>query len=323
VRALITGITGQDGPYLAVHLEKMGYEVFGTLASHDRYGEPLARQRAPGMKLVAADLLDPWSICAALEKVGPDEIYNLAALTFVPASWDHVELTALLTGLGPVRVLEAVRQSGASKVRVYQACSSEMFGHSPPPQSETTPFHPVSPYACAKVFAHQMCDVYRRSYGMYVVSGILFNHESPWRGAEFVTRHVTKGLAEIKAGRRDYLPIGRLTAVRDWGYAADYMEAVHLMLQQPTPADLVIGTGVGRTVGELVSLACSLAGLDPEKVVKHDEARERPLETANLIADPTRAFEELGWRPRTSFDELIEMMLAADVDRAAAGEILV
>jgi GDPmannose 4,6-dehydratase len=275
------------------------------------------------MKLIAADLLDPWSIYAVLEKVAPDEVYNLAALTFVPASWDHVELTALLTGLGPVRVLEAVRQLGAVNCRVYQACSSEMFGLSPPPQSETTPFRPASPYACAKVFAHQMCDVYRRSYGMYVVSGILFNHESPWRGPEFVTRHVTKGLAEIKAGRRDHLPIGRLTAVRDWGFAGDYMEAVHLMLQQPSPQDLVIGTGEGRTVGELVLLACRLAGLDAEKVVKHDETRERPLETADLVADPTRAFEELGWRPRTSFEELIEMMLAADIDRAAAGQILV
>ena len=313
--ALITGVTGQDGSYLAELLLDKGYEVVGVVrrTSHDSYeriGHLLDR-----LHIVPADLLDQHSLTAVVRDAQPHEVYNLAAQSFVPTSWTQPVLTGEFTALGVTRLLEAVRLA-CPTARVYQASSSEMFGKAlETPQGETTPFYPRSPYGVAKVYGHWITVNYRESYGMYAVSGILFNHESPRRGLEFVTRKVTDGVARIVKGLASELRLGNLDARRDWGFAGDYVDAMWRMLQQPKPADYVIGTGVTRTVREWCDLAFAHVGLDWQRYVKVDARFVRPAEVDTLQADPRRARRALGWEPRTSFEELVRMMVDADVER--------
>ena len=312
-RALITGITGQDGSYLAEFLLSKGYEVFTMVrrASTEKF-ERIDHIRGK-IHILQGDLLDQFSLISVMEEAQPQEVYNLAAQSFVPTSWNQPVLTAEFTGLGVTRMLEAVRYVNKD-IRYYQASSSEMFGKVREiPQKETTPFYPRSPYGCAKVYGHFLTINYRESYDMFACSGILFNHESPRRGLEFVTRKVTDTAAKIKLGLADKLMLGNLDAKRDWGYAGDYVEAMWLMLQQDEPDDFVIATGEAHSVRELCEIAFERVGLNWEDYVKIDPAFLRPAEVDFLIGDCTKAKEKLGWTPRVSFKELIEMMVDSDL----------
>ena len=317
-RAVITGITGQDGSYLAELLLEKGYEVTGIVrrlsaSNHWRLEHLLDR-----ITLRPADLLDQLSLVRVIQDVRPHEFYNLAAMSFVPASWDQPMLTGEFNAQGVTRVLEAIRQVDPT-IRLYQASSSEMYGRvREVPQTELTPFYPRSPYGVSKVFGHYITVNYRESYGIFAVSGILFNHESPRRGIEFVTRKVTDGVARIKLGLADHLGLGNLDARRDWGFAGDYVRAMWLMLQQEKADDYVIATGVSRSVRELVEAAFDYAGLNWSKYVRIDPAFLRPAEVDHLIGDSGKARRVLGWEPKVTFDQLIAMMVDADLDRLSA-----
>lgn len=317
--ALITGITGQDGSYLADFLLQKGYHVVGM---HRRTSTPNFQRIEhilDDLELVQGDLLDQNSLADVVKRVKPDEIYNLAAQSFVPVSWEQPILTGEYTGLGVARLLEAIRLIDPS-IRIYQASSSEMFGKvREVPQKESTPFYPRSPYGVAKVYGHWITVNYRESYQIFGCSGILFNHESPRRGVEFVTRKVTDGVARIKAGKAKELRMGNLDSQRDWGYAGDYVEAMWLMLQQETPEDYVISTGETHSVRDLVESAFGAVDLDWQEYVKIDPRFVRPAEVDLLIGDSTKAAERLGWKPRVTFKGLVEMMVRADLERYGVG----
>ena len=316
-RALITGITGQDGSYLAELLLEKGYEVFGVMRRASTENVERIAHLTDRITLVQADLLDQGSLVGALEDSRPNEVYNLAAQSFVPTSWSQPVLTAEFTAVGVTRLLEGIRKVDPS-IRFYQASSSEMFGKvREVPQNERTPFYPRSPYGVAKVYGHFITVNYRESYDLFAVSGILFNHEGPRRGLEFVTRKVTDGAARIKLGLADSLTLGNLDAKRDWGFAGDYVEAMWMMLQQEQAEDFVIATGVEHSVRDCVEVAFSHAGLDPDEYVRVDPCYLRPAEVDHLVGDASKAKEKLGWEPRTSFRELIEMMVDADLERLA------
>jgi len=313
--AVITGITGQDGSYLAELLLEKGYRVVGMVrrASTENF-ERIAHIR-DRVELRQADLLDQLSLIDLIRTVAPDEIYNLAAQSFVPTSWVQPVLTTEFDAIGVTRILEAIRLV-APKARFYQASSSEMFGKvRETPQRETTPFYPRSPYGVAKVYGHFITVNYRESYDLFACSGILFNHESPRRGREFVTRKVTDGVARIKLGLGKELRLGNLDARRDWGFAGDYVEAMWRMLQQPKPDDYVVATGESHTVRDLVEIAFGCVGLDWRKHVVEDRALLRPAEVEQLIGDASKARRDLGWAPHVSFHELVEMMVRADLER--------
>ncbi len=313
-RALITGITGQDGSYLAELLLSKGYEVVGMVRRTSTVNWERIAHLVDRMELVSADLLDQSSLTDVVHDVEPDEIYNLAAMSFVAVSWIQPTLTAEFTGVGVTRLLEAVREV-CPQARFYQASSSEMFGKViETPQTEMTPFHPRSPYGVAKVYGHFITVNYRESYDMPLCAGILFNHESPRRGLEFVTRKITWHAAAIRLGRRDELRLGNLDARRDWGYAKDYVEAMWLMLQQDTPEDFVIATGATNTVRRCVEIAFDQAGIAWEPYVKIDDAFKRPAEVDLLVGDPAKAKRVLGWEPKTSFEELIRRMVDSDLE---------
>jgi GDPmannose 4,6-dehydratase len=312
-RALVTGITGQDGSYLAELLLEKGYEVYGTVRRSSAPNLWRIQHIIDRVSLRPADLLDQLSLLRVIDDVRPTEIYNLAAMSFVPASWDQPLLTGEFNAQGVTRLLDAVRQVDTS-IRIYQASSSEMFGKvREVPQSETTPFYPRSPYGVSKVFAHYITVNYRESYNLFAVSGMLFNHESPRRGLEFVTRKVSDGVARIKLGLADRLAIGNLDAQRDWGFAGDYVRAMWMMLQRATPEDYVIATGVSHSVRDLVQTAFSHVGLDWEKYVQIDQALLRPAEVEHLLGDPSKARADLGWKPTVDFKQLVEMMVDADL----------
>jgi GDPmannose 4,6-dehydratase len=318
-KALITGITGQDGSYLAELLLEKGYEVHGVIRRASDFNtqriDHLYRDpHEEGVRLFLhyGDLTDGSQLARLIRNVEPHEIYNLAAQSHVQVSFEQPEYTGDSSGIGVTRLLEAIRETGVD-TKLYQASSSEMFGDSPPPQSENTPFRPRSPYAIAKLYAHWMVSNYRDAYGMFAVSGILFNHEGERRGQTFVTRKVSRAVAGIVAGKQDKLYLGNLDAIRDWGHARDYVEAIYLMLQQETPRDFVIGTGEGHSVRELCELAFAHIGLDWGQFVEVDPRYLRPTEVEALIADPTRANAELGWKPRTSFEELVRGMVESDL----------
>jgi GDPmannose 4,6-dehydratase len=314
-RALITGITGQDGSYLAELLLDKGYEVWGVVRRSSTESYERIEHLRDRLHFVQADLLDQPSLVAALQAAEPEEVYNLAAQSFVPTSWTQPVLTAEFTAVGVTRLLEAIRQVEPG-IRFYQASSSEMFGRVlETPQREATPFYPRSPYGVAKVYGHYITVNYRESYGMYACSGILFNHESPRRGLEFVTRKVTDGVARIKLGLADHLTLGNLDARRDWGFAGDYVEAMWRMLQQDEPDDYVVATGVTNTVERLVELAFDHAGLDRNEHVRTDPALIRPAEVDLLVGDATKAKEELGWEPTVDLERLVRMMVDADLER--------
>jgi GDPmannose 4,6-dehydratase len=314
-RAIITGITGQDGSYLAELLLEKGYEVFGVVRRSSAPNLWRIEHLLDRIQLRPGDLLDQLSIVRLIQSVKPHEFYNLGAMSFVPASWDQPMLTAEYNSQGVTRVLEAIRQVDP-QIRLYQASSSEMFGKvREVPQTELTPFYPRSPYGVSKVFGHYITVNYRESYGIFACSGILFNHESPRRGIEFVTRKVTDGVARIKLGLTDTLALGNLDARRDWGFAGDYVRAMWLMLQQDEPDDYVISTGVAHSVRDLVDTAFAHVGLDPGKYVQLDAAMLRPAEVEHLIGDCSKARARLGWRPAIDFKGLIEMMVDADVKR--------
>ncbi len=319
--ALITGVTGQDGSYLAEFLLEKGYRVVGM---HRRLSSPNYQRiehLLDDMELVQGDLLDQNSLADVVKRVHPDEVYNLAAQSFVPVSWEQPILTGEYTGLGVARLLEAIRLIDPS-IRFYQASSSEMFGKvREVPQKETTPFYPRSPYGVAKVYAHWITVNYRESYSLFACSGIAFNHESPRRGLEFVTRKVTDGVARIKAGKAKELRMGNLDAKRDWGFAGDYVEAMWLMLQQEKPEDYVIATGETHSVRELVETAFSVAGFDWKEYVRIDERFVRPAEVDLLIGDPGKAHRVLGWKPKVDFLGLVEMMVKADLERLGGARI--
>ena len=315
-KALITGITGQDGSYLAELLLDKGYEVHGVVRRSSSENFERIAHLTDRIRLHQADLLDQSSLSDVLREVRPDEVYNLAAMSFVPTSWKQPVLTGEFTALGVTRVLEAIRMLDPKGIRFYQASSSEMFGKvQEVPQRETTPFYPRSPYGVAKVYGHWITVNYRESYGMYCVSGILFNHESPRRGKEFVTRKVTDGVARIKLGLASELRLGNLEAKRDWGFAGDYCRAMWLMLQQPEPDDYVVATGEMHSVRELVEVAFDAAGLDWKKYVVQDPALIRPAEVDQLVGDPSKAHRVLGWKPEVSFQELVRRMVQADLER--------
>jgi len=321
-RALITGVTGQDGQHLAQLLHEKGYQVFGVVKGQNNPKLEMMRDEFPFVEIVPGDLADLPSLVKALEVAQPHEVYNLAAISFVALSWNQAELTSNLTGTGVLRMLEAIRMVGGAQnntIRFYQASSSEMFGKVREiPQSELTPFHPRSPYGCAKVFGHHITVNYRESYGLYACSGILFNHEGPRRGVEFVTRKVTNAAARIKLGLQDEVVMGNLDAKRDWGYAGDYVKAMWLMLQEDEPDDYVIATGETHTIEELVERAFAEVGIsDWKKYVRQDPKFFRPAEVDLLIGDATKAREKLGWKPEVSFPELVKMMVAHDIKREA------
>jgi len=335
-KAVITGITGQDGSYLAELLLERGYEVHGMVRRSSTAGHERIAHLGGRLRLHQADLLDQLSIIEMLEDVGPDEVYNLAAQSFVPTSWKQPLLTGEFTALGVTRVLEAIRHVDPT-IRFYQASSSEMFGKVREiPQDESTPFYPRSPYGVAKVYGHFITVNYRESYDLHAVSGILFNHESPRRSREFVTRKVTDAAARVKLGRAGELRIGNLDAERDWGYAGDYVEAMWRMLQRDEPEDFVVGSGRTHSVRRLVELAFEAVGIRlawegqgvGERGIDRTTGRERvivdpeffrPAEVDRLVADPTKAREKLGWDPKVNFEELVRMMVRADMDRLAGG----
>lgn len=314
-RALITGITGQDGSYLAELLLEKGYEVYGVVRRSSTESFERINHVKDKVTLVQADLTDQVSMIDAISEIGPREIYNLAAQSFVPTSWKQPILTADVTALGVTRILEAVRVLDRS-IRVYQASSSEMFGAAlETPQTEKTPFYPRSPYGVAKVYGHWITVNYRESYDIFAVSGILFNHESPRRGLEFATRKVTDGVARVKLGLESRVCLGNLDARRDWGYARDYVRSIWMMLEQDEPEDYVIATGEAHTVRDLCEVAFSHVGLDWEDHVVVDPKFLRPAEVNCLLGDATKAREKLGWRPEVSFEELIHLMVDADLER--------
>jgi GDPmannose 4,6-dehydratase len=320
-RAVITGITGQDGSYLAELLLENGYEVVGVVRRASSPNLWRIEHLLDRITLRPGDLLDQLSLMRIVQDVRPHELYNLAAMSFVPASWDQPLLTGDFNSQGVTRMLEAIRQVDPG-VKIYQASSSEMYGRvREVPQTELTPFYPRSPYGVSKVFAHYITVNYRESYGMYAVSGILFNHESPRRGLEFVTRKVTDGVARIKLGLSDHLSLGNLDAHRDWGFAGDYVRAMWMMLQQEQPDDYVIATGQSHSVRQLVETAFGHAGLDWQKYVRIDPALLRPAEVDHLIGDCTKAKRVLGWAPTVTFEQLVGMMVDADVARHSGAKV--
>jgi GDPmannose 4,6-dehydratase len=318
-RALITGITGQDGSYLAELLLEKGYEVHGMVRRSSTETFQRLEQIRDDITLHTGDLLDQRSLVDVLRECEPEEIYNLAAMSFVAASWSQPVLTAEFTATGVTRILEAMREVSPD-ARFYQASSSEMFGKvREVPQNESTPFYPRSPYGVAKAYGHFITVNYRESYDLFAASGILFNHESERRGLEFVTRKVTHGAAAIKLGLKEELALGNLDAERDWGYAKDYVEAMWLMLQQDEPDDYVIATGEAHSVRELVDLAFSHAGLDPEPHIRIDPRFLRPAEVEHLVGDASKAREKLGWQPSTSFEQMVQLMVDSDLELLARG----
>ena len=322
-RAFITGITGQDGQHLAEFLHSKGYQVFGMLKGQNNPRALQIRDEFPYVELVPGDLADLPSLVSALEHAQPDEVYNLGAISFVAMSFNQAELTSNITGLGVLRMLEAVRMVGGTqnnKIRFYQASSSEMFGKvREVPQTELTPFHPRSPYGCAKVFGHDITVNYRESYDIFACSGILFNHEGPRRGLEFVTRKISNAAARIKLGIQDELVMGNLDAKRDWGYAGDYVRAMWLMLQQDAPDDYVVATGETHSIEEFLTLAFAEAGLDDwHRYVRQDPKFFRPAEVDLLIGDPKKAQDKLGWRREVDFPALVKMMVRHDLEVESA-----
>ena len=312
--ALITGITGQDGTYLAQHLLANGYQVYGLLRGQNNPKVPYVERLCPGIQFIEGDLSDQSSLIAALETCQPDEVYNLGAISFVALSFKQAIHTGEITALGVTRLLESIRVVNP-KIRFYQASSSEMFGKvRETPQTEMTPFHPRSPYGVAKAYGHYISVNYRESYGMYTCSGILFNHESPRRGLEFVTRKITNAVARIKLGLEKTVSLGNLESQRDWGFAGDYVRAMHLMLQQPEPQDYVVATGETHSVREFCELAFGHVGLDYQDHVVTDSRFLRPAEVDLLIGDSTKARTELGWEPTVSFPELVRMMVDGDLE---------
>ena len=316
-RALITGITGQDGSYLAEFLLEKDYEVFGLIRRSSTVNFERISHLQDKVELVSGDLLDQKSIVTALEAARPHEVYNLGAQSFVPVSWEQPMLTGEITGLGVMRMLEAIRACD-EKIRFYQASTSELFGKAQEtPQSEKTPFYPRSPYGVSKLYGHWITINYRESYNMYACAGILFNHESPRRGLEFVTRKITHGVARIKHGIDAELRLGNLDARRDWGFAGDFVRAMWLMLQQEEADDFVIATGQTRTIREFCQVAFAHADLDWEQYVVVDERFFRPAEVNILLGDPARAREKLGWEPETSFEEMVRLMVDRDLELVA------
>jgi len=317
-KALITGITGQDGSYLAELLLEKGYEVYGLVRRTSTSNLSRINHLQDRLHFVPGDLMDQQSLITALYDIQPDEVYNLAAQSFVPASWSQPVLTGEITALGATRMLEAIR-GVKPNARFYQASSSEMFGNiQESPQNERTPFYPRSPYAVAKVYSHWITVNYRESYGLFACSGILFNHESPRRGLEFVTRKITNSVARIRLGKQKELRLGNLDVHRDWGYAGDYVEAMWLMLQQEQPDDYVVGMGTSHSVRELVELAFRHAGIDGhEKYVVRDEKLFRPAEVNRLTAESSKARRMLGWQPKVTFEDLIAMMVRSDLEQEA------
>ena len=314
-RAVISGITGQDGSYLAEFLLDQGYEVVGIVRRSSASNLWRIRHLVDRLQLRPADLLDQLSLIRVIDEIRPDEFYNLAAMSFVPASWEQPMLTGEFNAQGVTRVLDAIRQVDTS-IRFYQASSSEMFGKVlEVPQTETTPFYPRSPYGVSKVFGHYITVNYRESYDLFACSGILFNHESPRRGLEFVTRKVSDGVARIKLGQTDQLKLGNLEACRDWGFAGDYVQAMWLMLQQDQPSDYVVATGVSHSVKDLVAIAFEHVGLDWQSHVKTDPSLLRPAEVDRLVGDASRAREILDWKPSLDLATLIRIMVDADLER--------
>ena len=317
-KAIITGITGQDGSYLAELLLSKGYQVHGMVRRSSTETFERIHHLVDSVTLHQADLLDQSSMTRLIDEVRPDEVYNLAAQSFVPTSWKQPVLTSEFTAVGVTRVLEAIRHVDPGHIRFYQASSSEMYGKvQETPQKESTPFYPRSPYGVAKLYGHWITINYRESYDMFCVSGILFNHESERRGKEFVTRKITDGVARIKLGQSRELRLGNIDAKRDWGFAGDYVRAMWLMLQQDTPDDFVIATGETHTVEEFVDIAFRSVGLDWRKYVVQDPAFMRPAEVDLLLGDPTKAKTRLGWIPELSFEELIQQMVHADLNRVS------
>ncbi|MCC7367855.1 MAG: GDP-mannose 4,6-dehydratase [Chloroflexi bacterium] len=322
-RALITGITGQDGRHLSELLLQKGYEVYGLMRGQHNPKRAIVEDEVPDVRLLEGDLTDQVSLISAIQKCQPDEVFNLGAMSFVSLSWNQPELTGNVTGLGALRVLEAIRNvqganasaAASSGIRFYQASSSEMFGAAPAPQNEATLFHPRSPYGVAKVFAHHITVNYRESYGMFACSGILFNHEGPRRGPEFVTRKISKAAARIKLGVQDRLTLGNLESKRDWGYAGDYVEAMWLMLQQARPDDYVIGTGQCHSVRDFAEAAFRCVGLNWEEYIDYDSSLLRPAEVDVLQADASKARKALGWSPKVDFDGLVSLMVEKDLER--------
>jgi GDPmannose 4,6-dehydratase len=326
-RALITGITGQDGSYLTELLIAKGYEVHGIIRRSSSfntqridhlYQDPQVQDRK--LILHYGDLNDASSLNVLLQKVKPDEIYNLGAQSHVRVSFDVPEYTAEVTALGALRILEAMKESGLTKSRFYQASSSEMYGSAPAPQGESTPFHPRSPYAVAKVFAYGISVNYREAYGFHAVNGILFNHESPRRGETFVTRKITRAVGRIKLGLQKELFLGNLDSLRDWGYAGDYVEAMWLAVQHDKPDDWVIATGESHTVREFCELAFGHVGLDYKEYVRYDPRYLRPAEVDHLCGDASKARRELNWKPKVGFHELVKMMVSSDLELAREEE---
>jgi GDPmannose 4,6-dehydratase len=318
-RAFITGITGQDGQHLAEFLHSKGYQVFGMIKGQNNPRALQLREELPFVELISGDLADLTSLVNALEYAQPDEVYNLGAISFVAISFGQAELTSNITGLGVLRMLEAIRMVGGTqnnKIRFYQASSSEMYGQVREiPQTELTPFHPRSPYGCAKVFGHCITINYRESYGIYACSGILFNHEGPRRGLEFVTRKISNTAARIKLGVEKELVMGNLDAKRDWGYAGDYVRAMWMMLQQPEPDDYVVATGETHSIEEFLTLAFEEVGLDDwHNYVRQDPRFFRPAEVDLLIGDPTKTRDKLGWIPEVDFPSLVKMMVKNDME---------
>jgi len=319
MKALITGITGQDGSYLAEFLLEKGYEVYGMVRRSSTENFERIAHLTDQLNLKQADLLDQLSLVELLEEIQPDEIYNLAAMSFVPTSWIQPMLTGEFTAIGVTRMLEAMRHV-CPKSKFYQASSSEMFGKvREVPQTELTPFHPRSPYGAAKAYGHYITVNYRESYGLFAVSGILFNHESPRRGREFVTRKISDGVARIKLGLADELRMGNLDACRDWGFAGDYVKAMWLMLQQDKAEDYVVATGISHSVKDFIEVAFSHAGLDWEKHVIQDEKFMRPAEVDHLLGDSSKARRILRWNPQVDFDGLVRMMVDADIEKLKTG----
>ena len=316
-RALITGITGQDGSYLAEYLLQKGYEVHGLIRRSSTVNFERIRHIQERINLLSGDLLDQNSLMFAIQEARPHEVYNLGAQSFVPASWAQPLLTGEITALGVARLLEAIRSTDPG-IRFYQASTSELFGKvRESPQTETTPFYPRSPYGVSKVYGHWITINYRESYDMYACAGILFNHESPRRGLEFVSRKITHGVARIKLGQAGELPLGNLDARRDWGYAGDFVRAMWMMLQQDRPDDFVIATGRDRTIREFCEAAFGCVGLDWERYVRVDERFLRPAEVEVLRGDPSKARRILGWEPEVSFEEMVAMMVERDMELAA------
>ncbi len=316
-KAFITGITGQDGSYLAELLLEKGYEVYGLTrrTSTQNYERIEHIMHHPALHLISGDLIDQHSLTNAIKDIQPEEVYNLAAQSFVKTSWEQPVLTGEFTALGVTRMLEAIKMV-CPTAKFYQASSSEMFGKVlETPQKETTPFYPRSPYGVAKVYGHWITVNYRESFNMYAVSGMLFNHESPRRGLEFVTRKIANGVARVKLGKQQFVELGNLEAKRDWGYAKDYVVAMWLMLQQEKPEDYVIATGETHSVKEFLQISCEIAGIpDWQAIYKHNPAFDRPAEVDVLMGDPTKANGQLGWKPSVNFRELVEIMVKAEME---------